>query len=174
VPVVVQRPVVGRGVEVAPGGEDEHPGGREPAGQEVEQLQRRRVGPLEVLKDHHQRPVVGGRQDHRGELVQELEAGRGVRASINAGFSRVFWTLVLPLVRPALGALAIWNFLGVYNSFLWPLVVMSSNDKLMLPVGLAQIYGNYSREYGLVMGGAVLAAIPMIVVFVVRRGGWSS
>jgi ABC-type glycerol-3-phosphate transport system permease component len=82
---------------------------------------------------------------------------------------RVFWSLVLPLVRPALGALAIWNFLGVYNSFLWPLVVMSSNDKLMLPVGLAQIYGNYSREYGLVMGGAVLAAVPMIVVFVALR-----
>jgi len=69
--------VVGRGVELAPGGEHEHPGGREPAGQEVEQLQRRRVGPLEVLQDHHQRPVVGGRQDDRGELVQELEAGRG-------------------------------------------------------------------------------------------------
>ena len=86
-----------------------------------------------------------------------------------AGEFRVFWTLVLPLVRPALGALAIWNFLGVYNSFLWPLVVMSSNEKLMLPVGLAQIYGNYSREYGLVMGGAVLAAVPMIVVFVALR-----
>jgi multiple sugar transport system permease protein len=86
-----------------------------------------------------------------------------------AGEFRVFWSLVLPLVRPALGALAIWNFLGVYNSFLWPLVVMSSNDKLMLPVGLAQIYGNYSREYGLVMGGAVLAAVPMIVVFVALR-----
>ncbi len=86
-----------------------------------------------------------------------------------AGEFRVFWTLVLPLVRPALGALAIWNFLGVYNSFLWPLVVMSSNEKLMLPVGLAQVYGNYSREYGLVMGGAVLAAVPMIVVFVALR-----
>ncbi len=86
-----------------------------------------------------------------------------------AGEFRVFWTLVLPIVRPALGALAIWNSLGVYNSFLWPLVVMSSNEKLMLPVGLAQIYGNYSREYGLVMGGAVVAAIPMIVVFVALR-----
>jgi ABC-type glycerol-3-phosphate transport system permease component len=86
-----------------------------------------------------------------------------------AGEFRVFWTLVLPLVRPALGALAIWNFLGVYNSFLWPLVVMSSNDKLMLPVGLAQVYGNFNREYGLVMGGAVLAAIPMLVVFVALR-----
>jgi multiple sugar transport system permease protein len=86
-----------------------------------------------------------------------------------AGEFRVFWTLVLPLVRPALGALAIWNFLGVYNSFLWPLVVMSSNEKLMLPVGLAQIYGNYNREYGLVMGGAVLAAIPMIAIFIALR-----
>jgi hypothetical protein len=54
--------VVGRGVEVAVGGEHQRPGGRQPAGQEVEQLQRRRVGPLEVLQDHHQRPVLGGGQ----------------------------------------------------------------------------------------------------------------
>lgn len=81
----------------------------------------------------------------------------------------VFRQIVLPLVRPALGALAIWNFLAVYNSFLWPLVVLTSNEKLTLPVGLAALYGNYSREYGLVMAGAVLAAIPMIAVFIALR-----
>jgi hypothetical protein len=69
--------VVGRGVEVAVGGEHQRPGGRQPAGQEVEQLQRRRVGPLEVLQDHHQRPVLGGGQQHRGDLVQQPEPGRG-------------------------------------------------------------------------------------------------
>lgn len=82
---------------------------------------------------------------------------------------RLFRDQVLPIVRPALGALAIWNFLGVYNSFLWPLVVLSSNTKLTLPVGLAAVYGNYSREYGMVMAGAVLAAVPMIVLFVALR-----
>ena len=68
---------------------------------------------------------------------------------------------------PALGALAIWNFLGPTTAS-WPLVVMSSNEKLMLPVGLAQIYGSYSRNTAW-SGGAVLAAVPVIVVFVALR-----
>lgn len=82
---------------------------------------------------------------------------------------RLFWDQVLPVIRPALGALAIWNFLGSYNSFLWPLVVLSSNSKITLPVGLGILYGNYSREYGMVMAGSVLAAIPITVLFIALR-----
>jgi multiple sugar transport system permease protein len=90
-----------------------------------------------------------------------LDAGR-VDGATEFG---IFWHLVLPMTRPALGALAIWSFIHVYNSFLWPLTVLSTNEKFTLPVGLASLLGTYNREYGLVMAGAVVAAIPMLVLF---------
>ena len=70
-------------LEVAPGAEDQHPGGREPAGQEVQELERRGVGPLQVLQDDDQRPLAGGRQQDGGELVEQPEAGR--RGQLVAG-----------------------------------------------------------------------------------------
>ena len=70
-------------LEVAPGAEDQHPGGREPAGQEVQELERRGVGPLQVFQDDDQRPLAGGRQQHGGELVEQPEAGR--RGQLVAG-----------------------------------------------------------------------------------------
>jgi hypothetical protein len=66
-------------VELAPGGQDQGPGGGQAAGQEGEQLQRRRVGPLEVVEDHDQRPLPGGGQQHRGELVEQPDPGGRVR-----------------------------------------------------------------------------------------------
>lgn len=81
----------------------------------------------------------------------------------------IFCRIVLPMVRPALGALAVWNFLNSYNSFLWPLVVLSSEEKFTLPLGLNSLVGTYSREYGLVMAGTILAAVPTILIFLALR-----
>ena len=63
-------------LEVAPGAEDQQAGGREPAGQEVQELERRGVRPLQVFQDDDQRPLLGGRQQHRGQLVEQPELGR--------------------------------------------------------------------------------------------------
>lgn len=82
---------------------------------------------------------------------------------------RIFFSIVFPLLRPAIGALAVWNFLNSYNSFLWPLVVVSSPDYYTLPLGLQAIFGAEGRQYNLVLAGSVLAAVPSLVVFFLLR-----
>jgi arabinooligosaccharide transport system permease protein len=97
-----------------------------------------------------------------------LDAGRIDGASEFTLFRRI----VLPVIRPALAALAVWLFLNVYNAFLWPLVVMSDTDRLTLPLGLASILntqGISNADYSVVMAGALLAAAPTIVLFIVLR-----
>ena len=78
----------------------------------------------------------------------------------------VFWHVVLPLAKPALGALAIFTFLGNWRSFVWPLIMTDSDSMMMLPVGLAKLSDLYNNDYGLICAGSVLMLIPMIVVFV--------
>jgi multiple sugar transport system permease protein len=97
-----------------------------------------------------------------------LDAGR-VDGASEFG---LFWRLVVPVSRPALAALAVWLFLNVYNSFLWPLVAVSDEHRLTLPVGLNSILssqGISQADYGVVMAGALLAAAPAVVLFVMLR-----
>lgn len=77
----------------------------------------------------------------------------------------VFWHVVLPLSKPALGALAIFTFLGRWQAFLWPLVITDSDSMMVLPVGLAKLSDLYTNDYGLICAGSVLMLIPMIAVF---------
>lgn len=82
---------------------------------------------------------------------------------------RIFTSIVFPLLRPAIGALAVWNFLNSYNSFLWPLVVVSNPNLYTLPLGLQAIFGAEGRQYNLVLAGSVLAAIPSVLAFLLLR-----
>jgi len=86
-----------------------------------------------------------------------------------AGEFQTFWRIVVPIIRPGLAALAVWNFLSAYNSFLWPLTVISSDSRYTLPLGLAAMNGNYSREYGTVLAAAFLAALPTILLLLTLR-----
>ena len=81
----------------------------------------------------------------------------------------IFRTIVLPLLRPALGALAVWQFLQSYNSFLWPLVLVSDSSQYTLPLGLQTLFVSEQRQYDLVLAGAVLAVVPAVALFVVLR-----
>jgi multiple sugar transport system permease protein len=81
----------------------------------------------------------------------------------------IFRTIVLPLLRPSLGALAVWQFLQSYNSFLWPLVLVSDSSQYTLPLGLQTLFKAENRQYDLVLAGAVLAVLPAVLVFVVLR-----
>ena len=78
----------------------------------------------------------------------------------------VFWHVVVPLAKPALGALAIFTFLGRWRAFLWPLIMTDSDSMMVLPVGLAKLSDLYVNDYGLICAGSVLMLVPMIVVFV--------
>ncbi|MEV1121665.1 carbohydrate ABC transporter permease [Actinosynnema sp. NPDC049800] len=81
----------------------------------------------------------------------------------------LFRRVVLPLLRPALGALGVWSFLTSYNSLLWPLIVISEPEDYTLPMGIQALFGATGRQYDLVLAGSVLAAVPSLLVFFLLR-----
>ena len=83
-----------------------------------------------------------------------------------AGEYRIFFRIVLPLCGPALATLAVLTFLGNWNSFLWPLVVASSEEQYTLPVALALFSrGQQESNVALQMAGATVVVIPVVVLF---------
>ena len=78
---------------------------------------------------------------------------------------RVFVSIVLPLCRPILVTLAIFSFLGAWNDFLWPLIVLSDEDLQTLPVALANLLGEHAQDVELMMAGSVLTTLPVVVLF---------
>jgi multiple sugar transport system permease protein len=79
---------------------------------------------------------------------------------------RIWWQIILPLSGPALATLAIFTFLGQWNSFLWPLIVTNSEKMRTLPVGLATFQGQYSVQWHLLMAGSVIAVLPILVIYI--------
>lgn len=95
-----------------------------------------------------------------------LEAGRVDGASEFFLFRKV----VLPLSAPALAALAILTFLPAWNSLLWPLVVLTSEENFTLPVALAIFArGQFAADYGLLMAGAVVLVVPVVLLFLLLQ-----
>ncbi|WP_083713694.1 carbohydrate ABC transporter permease [Brachybacterium sp. P6-10-X1] len=78
---------------------------------------------------------------------------------------RIFRSIVLPLSRPILGAVAIFVFIGAWNNFLWPFIVINDSNLMTLPTGLQTVISAYGIQYAQSMAQAVLAALPLIVVF---------
>jgi multiple sugar transport system permease protein len=81
----------------------------------------------------------------------------------------VYWRIVLPLARPALGTLAVFAFMQSWNAFLWPLFIVRHPEMMTLPVGLATLHGRWLTQWNLVMAGSVITVIPMIVVFILAQ-----
>jgi putative chitobiose transport system permease protein len=86
-----------------------------------------------------------------------------------AGELRLWAQVMLPLVAPALATLAIVEFSGYWNSFLWPLIVLKSPDRYPLSVGLLYLSGLFAHNTRYIAAGAVLMTLPMIVVFVLLQ-----
>lgn len=82
---------------------------------------------------------------------------------------RIWAQIVLPLSGPVLAALATFVFQGVWNDFLWPLVVTTSENMRTIPVGLAAFVGQYSTAWGLLMAGAVIALLPVLLIYIVAQ-----
>lgn len=78
---------------------------------------------------------------------------------------RIFWTVVLPLLRPALASLATLLFTWIWNDYLWALVLIQSDDIKPITAGLAKLKGQWVASYHLQSAGAVIAAIPPVLVF---------
>jgi multiple sugar transport system permease protein len=82
---------------------------------------------------------------------------------------RILRSIVFPLAAPGMATLAIFTFIAAWNDFLWPLIVTSSDDMRTLPVGLALLARKNTVNWGQTMAGTVLAAGPMIAVFLVLQ-----
>ncbi len=82
-----------------------------------------------------------------------------------AGSFRIFRTVILPLTRPAVAAVAIFTFVFTWNNLLWPLLVLTNPDLMTIPVGLATVQGSFGIRYADTMASAILGALPLIAVF---------
>ena len=83
---------------------------------------------------------------------------------------RIFFSIILQLAKPALFTLAILNFIGVWNDYLWPAIVVTDQTKQTLEVGLYTLFGqNSSTLIGSVMAGATITLIPLIAVFLIGQ-----
>ena len=86
-----------------------------------------------------------------------------------AGDFRIFWQIILPLSRPALATLAVLSFLTNWNDFIWPIYVLLSPENLTLQPGLSVLQGTYSTHFGIVMAGAVIASVPVLILFTLAQ-----
>lgn len=81
------------------------------------------------------------------------------------GEFRIWWEIALPLVTPALSALAIFTFLGNWTAFIWPLIVTTSRAHYTIPVGLSSFAVEQQVQWEMIMTGASLATLPTLLVF---------
>jgi len=82
-----------------------------------------------------------------------------------AGHFRIFARIILPNIRPALATLAVFAFMGSWNSFLWPLVILRSQELQTLPVALAGLQGQFTTQWDVVMAGSVVSILPMLAIY---------
>ena len=82
---------------------------------------------------------------------------------------QIWWKVALPLVTPALSALAIFTFLGNWTAFFWPLIVTTSKELYTLPVGLSSFAVEQQIQWEMIMTGAAIATIPTLIVFIVLQ-----
>jgi multiple sugar transport system permease protein len=84
-----------------------------------------------------------------------------------AGWWRTYWTIAMPLSRPAVSAVAIFTFVWTWNNLLWPLLTLTNPQLMTIPVGLATVQGAYGIRYADTMASAILGALPLVLLFLV-------
>lgn len=104
------------------------------------------------------------------QAIESLPRELDEAATIDgASHLRIYATIVLPLVRPALATLAVFAFMSSWNNFLWPLVVIRSPELMTLPLGLATLQGRFTTEWNVVMAGSVMSIVPIAVVYLLTQ-----
>lgn len=84
-----------------------------------------------------------------------------------AGEIKTFVNIVFPMIKPGVGALAIFTFINAWNDYFMQLIMLVNSEVWTIPLGIAKLQGEYSTDYGLLMAGATLASIPIIIVFLI-------
>ena len=103
------------------------------------------------------------KQFSEGIPTEMLEAARIDGASE----ARTFVKIVLPMVKPGIGALAIFTFINSWNDYFMQLIMLSSTSNLTISLGIAKLQAENSTDFGLIMAGAALAAVPIIIIFLI-------
>jgi|UniRef100_UPI004028AE59 multiple sugar transport system permease protein len=80
---------------------------------------------------------------------------------------RTFTDVMFPMIKPGVGACAIFTFINSWNDYFMQLIMLTSNKNLTISLGIATMQGESSTDYGLLMAGAALASVPIIIVFLV-------
>jgi len=99
-------------------------------------------------------------------IPKELEEAAHIDG---ASTFQTFFQVVLPLAKPAMATLGIITFLASWNDFLWPLLILKDRELQTLPPGLRTLQGAYTSEYGQMMAGAVIAAVPVLILYVLLQ-----
>jgi multiple sugar transport system permease protein len=82
---------------------------------------------------------------------------------------RIFWNIYMPLTKPALATLGIFTFQAGWNSFLWPMIVLSDPNKATIQMGLQAFSYNFQTDYGPMMAGALIAIVPILILFLMLQ-----
>lgn len=82
-----------------------------------------------------------------------------------SGEVRTFCSIVFPMIKPGVGALAIFTFVNTWNDYFLQLIMLQKKEALTISLGIAKLQGEMSSDFGLIMAGAALAAIPIVAVF---------
>jgi len=81
----------------------------------------------------------------------------------------IYWNVILPLSKPALATLTTFVFLGSWNNYMWPLIVINSTAKKTLPIGLQSFQGLYATDYHLLTAASMLVLVPVLMVFIFNQ-----
>ena len=121
--------------------------------------------------DHYQGLIVPGLASAFGTFLlrqffltipRDLEDAAAIDGCGRMG---TLWRIILPLSRPALATLAVFTFMGVFNDFLWALIVVSSDEMRTVQLGLAIFRDRYQTDWGQLMAGSAVATLPIVIVF---------
>ncbi len=102
------------------------------------------------------------RQAFRGVPDELVDAAR----VDGAGEWRIWWSILLPIIRPSLAAVAIFTFVTSWNDFLWPSLMLHTPEGLTLPVGLATLQGFFSSDFRSIAAGVTMTIIPILLFFI--------
>ncbi len=86
-----------------------------------------------------------------------------------AGEARIFFQIVLPMLKPVLVTLAIFTFMGAWNDFMWPLIVLTDQEHYTLPVALASLSREHIMDVEMMMAGAVITVVPVLLLFLLLQ-----
>jgi cellobiose transport system permease protein len=82
-----------------------------------------------------------------------------------ASMFRTFWSIALPIARPAAAMLSLFIFIQTWTNFFWPYITLKGSDATTLPVALATLSNNYFNDYSLILAGVLLSIIPLLLLF---------